>query len=173
LLGVRYFDFDEREVFETTSIVERGQVIVANRKKVVRGKLVGNESDYHSDYHCVHVINVESMIEETKRRDRSDLCATALVTPEPPQVKPNMSSQSDPDLLSTRSGPQKYTQAAHRGFTSLERKRQRRIIDDRRLREAVPSGLPDFDIGKASKGGERAKSTYRSLTERNPISNEE
>jgi hypothetical protein len=149
LLGVRYFDFDEREVFETTSIVERGQVIVANRKKVVRGKLVGNESDYH----CVHVRDVESMIEETKTKDRQDLCAAALVTREPPQVIPYMSSQSDPDLLSTRSGPPKYNQAAHRGFTSLERDRQRRIIDDRRLREAVPSGLPDFDIGKASKGG--------------------
>ena len=72
LVGQKYYDRDERDVFVTTSVVKRGQVIVGNRKKVVRGKVVGNECDNH----CVYVKDIERMIND---KSFADLVAYAQV----------------------------------------------------------------------------------------------
>ena len=74
LVGKRYYDRDERELFETTSVVKRGQVIVANRRKVIRGKMIGRESDNH----CIHVVDVEKMLSDAQFEDLVGSAFTAL-----------------------------------------------------------------------------------------------
>ena len=119
LVGQRYFDYDEREAYETTRVVQRGQVIVANRKKVVQGKTVGTEADNHP----VHVRDVEEMIRLTKERDNYDLCAAALVSQKLPQR--NLKKLSESDSPSVRSDQPLHTKAAQHEFTHSERDKQR------------------------------------------------
>ena len=73
LIGKRYYDRDEREIFETTSVVQRGVVIVANRRRVVRGRMVGSEADNH----CIHVADVLKMIND---KEFESLTQSALLT---------------------------------------------------------------------------------------------
>ncbi len=62
LTNLRYYDEDDRKVYETTRVATRGNFIVAYRKEVRDNKPFGNESDNHP----VFVRDVEKMIENTR-----------------------------------------------------------------------------------------------------------
>jgi hypothetical protein len=68
--GKRYYDRDDREIYETTSVTKRGNFIVANRKKVKYGKVVGKETDNNPIY-------VRDVIEMLNDDTYSDLIALA------------------------------------------------------------------------------------------------
>ena len=136
LVGKRYYDRDEREVFETTSVVSRGQVIVGNRKKVVRGKLVGSESDNH----CVFVKDIERMLND---KSFSDLVMVAAV-PQRPQESDQLvmldtrigryDGDRTPEIYARYKSPQSYSEAA---FTTHD------FRPTERERESLPKDIED------------------------------
>ena len=81
LVGKRYYDRDDREIYETTSVTKRGNFIVANRKKVKYGKVIGKETDNNP----IFVRDVEEMLND---ETYSDLIALATSQDATHQSKP-------------------------------------------------------------------------------------
>ena len=137
LVGKKYYDRDEREVFVTTSVVKRGQVIVGNRKKVVRGKPVGSENDNH----CVYVKDIVKMIED---KSFADLVLCASTTQRPFTEIDHLSGPAVNDSSSEsyfrrrcarqKSAPQSSNEAV---FLTHEYK------PSSRERESLPKDIPD------------------------------
>lgn len=133
LVGKRYYDPDEREVFETTSIAVRGQCIIANRKKVIYGRTVG----YESDNHPIFVRDVESMLSD---RQYDTLLAAFTEAQQLPLAVQSVPDQGSP---SRQPGPLLDLRAAHQN-------KEVRGCDSRREADGSVS-LAELR-GKASRG---------------------
>jgi hypothetical protein len=151
LIGVRYFDYDEREAYETTGVVRRGQVIVANRKKVVRGKTVGSEADNHP----VHVRDVELMVKLTKERRNEDLCAAAVTRQMPAQRALRMPPGLEKNLPDVRSDQPQHDEATPSAVNSEFgwRRGDDEVVlpTDHRSRGEVPKSIKTAMLSNSSR----------------------
>jgi len=151
LVGQRYYDRDEREVFETTSVVTRGQVIVANRRKVLRGKMVGKECDNH----CIHVKDVEAMIADATYKDLVHSAFAALQSGQKDDVAREPVSPVDTQCI--RPDPPIH-HGALTTATSMPGLQQRRV--DRSSRLTRKDDIPErcgVQLGNPSRGDSEAR----------------
>ena len=139
LVGKRYYDRDEREVFVTTSVVKRGQVIVGNRKKVIRGKVVGNESDNH----CIYVKDIEQMINDKAFED-----LVTLATVQRPSLEPDQLNTLGDIPLRGGDHSVNMPAAGQRNFAGRSRRTEavfatHEYMSSERDRESLPRDIPD------------------------------
>ena len=110
LIGKRYYDPDDREVYETVAVRRRGQVIVAYRKKVIYGRTVGDENDNHP----IHVRDVEAMLSDSRSSHLAAVAEVAADTEIVPLADISESVYSPDDLTD----PQFVSKAARRASNS-------------------------------------------------------